>query len=183
MSVYRCVSFFTSALSRAVPRAYCAAVNHFMCSHKVLNRACFTSRSFSVKTEGLRTNGIENAQEPECRSKFIVGYDELCSQIAEGNVQLFDVRNSSDVESTGSIPGSLNIPLVELKKALSLSESEFSEKYGVLKPKTSDPNIVFYGLSDVSAASACELAHNLGFKRAKYYPKGWSEWSVINGKR
>nr|CAH8827991.1 unnamed protein product [Trichobilharzia regenti] len=158
MSIRRFTTCWSSASLWAHRQTYLYTLNRFRCSYKVV------SRNYSLKTEGIHKNGIENTQDHQPRTKFAVAHDELHSSIVEGNVQLFDVRNLSDVESTGSIPGSVNIPLVELKKAFSLSDDEFVHRFGVSKPKLDDSNIVFYGLSDVTAASACEIAHNLGFK-------------------
>lgn len=55
--------------------------------------------------------------------------------------------------------------MTELKAALKMTEEAFREKYGVKKPKPSDDNIVFYGLSDVLSAAASEIAHNMGYKK------------------
>ncbi|CAH8830389.1 unnamed protein product [Trichobilharzia szidati] len=165
MSIRRFTTFLSSATSWVYRQTYLCTLNRFRCPHKIV------SRNFSLKTEGIHKNGIENNQDHQPRTKFVVAHDELHSSIVEGNVQLFDVRNLSDVESTGSIPGSVNIPLVELKKALSLSDDEFAHRFGVSKPRLDD------------AASACEIAHNLGFKQAKYYPKGWTEWSLMHNNK
>ncbi|CAH8448368.1 unnamed protein product [Schistosoma turkestanicum] len=180
MSLVRSFSYSAAILPRVFSHIYRGSQSYTLCSHMVLCRMVTSSRKLSQKTEVNNSENTIKTHIDVSRSKFVVTYDELNSQISEGTVQLFDVRNGNDVKSTGIIPGSVNIPLVDLKKALTLSDSEFVQKYGVSKPKTSDGNIIFYGLSDVSSASACEIAHNLGFKRAKYYLKGWNEWSAIH---
>ncbi|KAK4472615.1 hypothetical protein MN116_003851 [Schistosoma mekongi] len=178
MSVVRFTSFPAFILPRAFSYICLRAKGHTLCPLKVPYYGISISRKLSQKVERVTTENTKTHID-EARTKFDVTYDELRSQVAEKSVQLFDVRNGSDVECTGSIPGSVNIPLVDLKKAFTLSDGEFLQKYGVPKPKMGDSNIIFYGLSDVSAASACEIAHNLGFKRAKYYLKGWTEWSSV----
>ncbi|TNN17731.1 Thiosulfate sulfurtransferase/rhodanese-like domain-containing protein isoform 2 [Schistosoma japonicum] len=178
LSVVRLTSFSAFILPRAFSYKCLRAKHHTLCLLRVPHYGISISRELSQKVERVATEGTKTHID-EARTKFVVTYDELHSKVSEKSVQLFDVRNGNDVESTGSIPGSVNIPLVDLKKALTLSDGEFLQKYGVPKPKMSDSNIIFYGLSDVSAASACEIAHNLGFKRAKYYLKGWTEWSSM----
>ncbi|TNN17730.1 Thiosulfate sulfurtransferase/rhodanese-like domain-containing protein isoform 1 [Schistosoma japonicum] len=189
LSVVRLTSFSAFILPRAFSYKCLRAKHHTLCLLRVPHYGISISRELSQKVERVATEGTKTHID-EARTKFVVTYDELHSKVSEKSVQLFDVRNGNDVESTGSIPGSVNIPrrffllfdfssVVDLKKALTLSDGEFLQKYGVPKPKMSDSNIIFYGLSDVSAASACEIAHNLGFKRAKYYLKGWTEWSSM----
>ncbi|CAI2725081.1 unnamed protein product [Schistosoma spindalis] len=182
MSLVRLTSFPATTFNRVFSFIYRSPKNYTFCSHRVLYNRVLVSRKLSQKAEVIGPEGTIKTHIDGSRPKFVVTYDELNSQIFKGTVQLFDVRSGDDVESTGRIPGSVNIPLADLKKALTLNDSEFLQKYGVSKPKTSDNNIIFYGLSDVSSASACEIAHSLGFKRAKYYLKGWAEWSTIHKK-
>ncbi|CAH8451006.1 unnamed protein product [Schistosoma intercalatum] len=182
MSLVRLTSCPATTFNRFFSLIYRSPKNYTLCSHRVLYDRVLVSRKLSQKAEVIGPEVTIKTHIDGSRPKFIVTYDELSSQLSKGTVQLFDVRSGDDVESTGRIPGSVNIPLTDLKKALILSDSEFLQKYGVSKPKTSDNNIIFYGLSDVSSASACEIAHSMGYKRAKYYLNGWTEWSAMHKK-
>ncbi|CAH8461035.1 unnamed protein product [Schistosoma rodhaini] len=182
MSLIRLTSCPAFTFNRVFSLICRSPKNYTLCSHKVLYNRVLVARYLSQKAEAIGSEGTIKAHVDESRPKFVITYDELSSQISKETVQLFDVRSIDDVKSTGSIPGSVNIPLADLKKSLILSDSEFFQKYGVSKPKTSDSNVIFYGLSDVSSSSACEIAHSLGYKRAKYYLKGWTEWSTMRKK-
>ncbi|KAA0196489.1 Thiosulfate sulfurtransferase/rhodanese domain-containing protein 3 [Fasciolopsis buskii] len=121
------------------------------------------SRLFSSKSQGAAK--LEEKIIEVSPGKRMLNYSELCALINKGDVLLIDVRDVSDFSGTGHITGAINIPLTELKAALKMTEEAFREKYGVKKPKPSDDNIVFYGLSDVLSAAASEIAHNMGYKK------------------
>ena len=57
-------------------------------------------------------------------------------------VLLVDVRNATELENPGQIPGSVNLPLYEIPEAFLLDDSEFLEKYGFNKPETEARNVV-----------------------------------------
>ncbi|TPP39712.1 Heat shock protein 67B2 [Fasciola gigantica] len=112
--------------------------------------------------------------------KRVLNYNELCALMSRGDALLIDVRDANEFSESGHITGAVNIPLTELKVALKMTEEEFQGKYGLKKPKPSDDNIVFYGLSDVLSAAASEIAHNLGYKKSKCYPEGWTGWCAMH---
>uniref|UniRef100_A0A182SVB7 Rhodanese domain-containing protein n=1 Tax=Anopheles maculatus TaxID=74869 RepID=A0A182SVB7_9DIPT len=76
---------------------------------------------------------------------------------------LIDVREPSELASTGQIPTSINIPLKTVAAELNLSPDAFEKKYGRKKPTTSDP-IIFSCRSGVRAGQAAMEADKLGFK-------------------
>ncbi|CAH8453971.1 unnamed protein product, partial [Schistosoma curassoni] len=170
MSLVRLTSCPAATFNRFFSLIYRSPKNYTLCSHRVLYDRVLVSRKLSQKAEVIGPEVTIKTHIDGSRPKFIVTYDELSSQLSKGTVQLFDVRSGDDVESTGRIPGSVNIP------PLILSDSEFLQKYGVSKPKTSDNNIIFYGLSDVSSASACEIAHSMGYKRFALYITDFAKW-------
>ena len=55
---------------------------------------------------------------------------------------LIDVRNATELENPGQIPGSVHLPLHELSQAFQLDRDQFQEKYGFVKPNKEDRNIV-----------------------------------------
>ena len=57
-------------------------------------------------------------------------------------VLLIDVRNATELENPGQIPGSVNLPLYEIPEAFLMDDSEFQEKYGFNKPETQAKNVV-----------------------------------------
>ncbi|OON15801.1 rhodanese-like protein, partial [Opisthorchis viverrini] len=111
--------------------------------------------------------------------KRSINYNELALLLTDYSVVLIDVRDPTDFLEVGHIPGAINIPLADLKSALKLTDEAFHAKYGIEKPKYTDENIVFYGLSDVLSTAASEIAHGLGYKKSKFYPEGWTGWSTM----
>jgi len=45
-----------------------------------------------------------------------------------------------------------------------MNDTEFLDKFDVLKPRENNADMVFYGLSAAESAPAVEIAHELGFK-------------------
>ncbi|KAF5398683.1 hypothetical protein PHET_08127 [Paragonimus heterotremus] len=133
---------------------------------------CSQQRRFSVKHQNVETHK-DKFPESLC-GKRSINYYELSTLLNEYSVFLIDVRETEDFTKSGHIPGAINIPresslflvyfglVVELKTALTLPNEVFFKKYGVKKPRHSDENIVFYGLSDVLSSAANEIAHGLG---------------------
>ncbi|KAF8564139.1 hypothetical protein P879_11746 [Paragonimus westermani] len=124
---------------------------------------CLPRRHFSAKHQNVESHK-DKFPENLC-GKRSINYYELSSLMNEYSVFLIDVRGPDDFAKIGHIPGAINIPLVELKTALTLPVEAFVKKYGVKKPRHSDENIVFYGLSDVLSSAANEIAHGLGYKK------------------
>ncbi|XP_055376821.1 rhodanese domain-containing protein CG4456 [Condylostylus longicornis] len=93
---------------------------------------------------------------------------------------LIDVRNQSEIQETGSIPGSINIPLPELESALKLSANEFKDKYDLEKPEGSK-TLIFSCRSGARAQKAADLAKSLGFENSKSYKGSWTEWAEKHG--
>jgi len=109
--------------------------------------------------------------------KTEVTYEELVSLIEMGSVHLYDVREPSEVQETGTIKSAVNIPLTKLKAALKMDAAEFRANFDDARPPMDDPNIIFYGFCSVKSMAAVEIAQKLGFKRARHFPGGWQEWS------
>jgi len=117
--------------------------------------------------------------------KFELTVVELAALLSKSptDVQLFDVREPNEIEQTGSLPGAVNIPLTKLKSALMLHADQFQDEFGVRKPNKDDTTtvVVFYGHSAVKSSAALEIAYKLGYKKARFYPGGWEEWSATHG--
>lgn len=133
--------------------------------------------TFSAHRE-TRASAVEADTEAGGSRKTGIKLEELTQRLDSGALQLIDVREPNEIEETGSIPTSINIPLTELKSALLMSEVEFVDKFDSRKPRKDDTDIVFYGLSAVKSAAAVEIAQKLGFQGVHRYDGGWEEWSL-----
>lgn len=108
-----------------------------------------------------------------------LSHEDLEALIDSGDVQLIDIREEKEVEEQGEFPVAVNIPLQDLKKALQMTDEAFTEQYKAPKPQQKDTNIVFAGYKSVKSSAALEIAHKLGFKKARQYKNGFEEWGEI----
>ncbi|XP_070502401.1 rhodanese domain-containing protein CG4456-like [Chironomus tepperi] len=70
----------------------------------------------------------------------VATYDEIKDLPNHPEKLLIDVREPHELENTGRIPTSINIPLDEVRRAFSdeITDQEFELMYGVKKPKKDD---------------------------------------------
>ncbi|CAK1553709.1 unnamed protein product [Leptosia nina] len=107
----------------------------------------------------------------------IATYEDVSNGIKQPKTFIVDVRNPDEVQSTGLIPSSINIPLNNIQQVLSsMSEEEFKRNYQRNKPKQSD-EIIFYCKAGNRATKATDLALSLGYLKSKKYLGSWNEWS------
>ncbi|XP_073687297.1 thiosulfate:glutathione sulfurtransferase [Garra rufa] len=104
-----------------------------------------------------------------------VSYEQLKSMLASHSVQLFDVRNPDEFQA-GRIPDSVNIPLGQLEESLKLPPQQFQQQFGVKAPGKEDDNIVFHCRSGKRSLTALEIAHRLGFSKARHFAGGYIDW-------
>ncbi|KAG8522130.1 Thiosulfate sulfurtransferase/rhodanese-like domain-containing protein 3 [Galemys pyrenaicus] len=112
-----------------------------------------------------------------CTASKAVTYTELKNLLNSKNIILIDVRETWEVLEHGKIPGSVNIPLDELGKALQMNPKDFKEMYNEVKPSKSD-SLVFSCLAGVRSKKALDKALSLGFTSAQHYAGGWKEWAT-----
>ncbi|XP_063906472.1 thiosulfate sulfurtransferase/rhodanese-like domain-containing protein 3 isoform X2 [Zophobas morio] len=105
-----------------------------------------------------------------------VTFDYVKSLENDKNVLLIDVREPSELEKTGRIPGSINIPLATLEDTLqNWSEEDFREKFQREKPN-SETAMVFSCHMGRRSQAALDAAKKMGFIHAKHFPGGWAGW-------
>lgn len=88
---------------------------------------------------------------------------------------IIDVRELSEIQETGKLPGSIHIPLGDLKAALQEDAGVFQQKYSKEKPSAVDP-LVFSCRSGRRSMMAAESAVSLGYKKVYNYAGGWLDW-------
>uniref|UniRef100_A0A336LK15 CSON008854 protein n=1 Tax=Culicoides sonorensis TaxID=179676 RepID=A0A336LK15_CULSO len=110
----------------------------------------------------------------------IATYEEVKDLSNHPEKYLVDVRGPHELEKTGKIPISINIPIADLETELNLSSDNFREKYGREKPsKTSE--IMFHCSKGGRGQKACDAAIAMGFVNARNYKGGWNEWAEKEG--
>ncbi|XP_053198564.1 thiosulfate:glutathione sulfurtransferase [Scomber japonicus] len=138
----------------------------------------------SYPTLGLAFRDFTTSS-PKCgdasNSASVVTYSQLKTMLANHDVQLFDVRQPDEYQA-GHIQDAVNIPLGSLEESLKLSPERFEQKFEVRAPRKGDDNLVFHCKSGIRGAKALDIAHQLGFSRARHYKGGYSEWAEREGK-
>uniref|UniRef100_A0A8C1T0E9 Si:ch211-161h7.8 n=1 Tax=Cyprinus carpio TaxID=7962 RepID=A0A8C1T0E9_CYPCA len=151
-----------------------------MASFQVLRRLCVLTLNKPVyhgrviSACGLKTSTVNHISgQPD--SVSAVTYEQLKAMLANHSVQLFDVRNTDEFQA-GRIPDSVNIPLGQLEESLKLPPQQFQLHFGVKAPEKEDDNIVFQCRSGKRSLTALEIAHRLGFSKARHYAGGYIDW-------
>jgi len=116
------------------------------------------------------------AQPRRVNRRLEVDLDELQVMQCLEDVTLIDVRQPAELSSQDQIPGSVNIPLGHIKEAFHLSPSEWQARFSFAKPVKTDKAIVFYARGPNASSAAVEIAHTLGYTKARHYPGGWEEY-------
>ncbi|CAL1613596.1 unnamed protein product [Knipowitschia caucasica] len=111
-----------------------------------------------------------------------ISYDELKALVGKSPaLVLVDVRRKDEYDN-GHIPGSLHIPVDTVEAALSMSPEEFKAKYGVTKPQTDAPELVFHCQVGKRGGIATNKAYEMGYVNARNYLGAYREWSEKEGK-
>ncbi|XP_018027557.1 uncharacterized protein LOC108682824 [Hyalella azteca] len=110
-----------------------------------------------------------------------IDYTELRARMDSGALFLIDVRNASELEATGRLPWSINLPLHEIFKAFKLESSSFQSKYGFPKPKAQSPIVAFTGGNDDRAVEAWNIVQKFGYCNVKLYIGGHVDYVAKGG--
>ncbi|XP_029297639.1 thiosulfate:glutathione sulfurtransferase [Cottoperca gobio] len=111
-----------------------------------------------------------------------ISYEDLKALLGESqNLLLVDVRTKKEVD-IGRIQGSVHIPVDTVEAALAMAPAEFEAKYGVTKPPSNAPDLVFHCQMGKRGEIATGKAYELGYVNARNYSGGYKEWSEKEGK-
>ncbi|XP_073820328.1 rhodanese domain-containing protein CG4456-like [Musca autumnalis] len=112
----------------------------------------------------------------------IVSYEEIKQLPKQPEKLLIDVREPKELQETGQIPTSINIPLgqVATELAPTVDAGAFKAKYGRDFPKK-NTEIIFHCKIGKRSHSAAEIAKKLGFENSKNYLGSWTEWAEKEG--
>ncbi|KAI1172727.1 Rhodanese-like domain-containing protein [Nemania sp. FL0916] len=104
----------------------------------------------------------------------------LSSDPSKSKPTLIDVREPSELSSTGRIPGAVNVPITTWPDSFHISASEFRERFGFRRPPQEE-EIVFYCKAGVRSRGAAAIAREAGWKDVGEYPGSWIEWAGKGG--
>uniref|UniRef100_A0A8C5R834 Rhodanese domain-containing protein n=1 Tax=Leptobrachium leishanense TaxID=445787 RepID=A0A8C5R834_9ANUR len=108
-----------------------------------------------------------------------ITYGELNKQIADGPVQIFDVRTPEEVEK-GKIPDAVNIPVTAFQEAFKMDPETFAKTFKVNKPKLDD-NFVVHCYMGKRGAQAADIATGMGYAHVRNLLGGYKEWAEKEG--
>ncbi|KAK9880290.1 hypothetical protein WA026_010163 [Henosepilachna vigintioctopunctata] len=92
------------------------------------------------------------------------------------NILVIDVREPQELQETGQIEGSVNIPVDVLEQVFSnFSTEKFKSVYGENKPDFDTPMIVSCRSGKRSLLSQ-DILKKLGYKNVSNYSGGWLDW-------
>ena len=86
------------------------------------------------------------------------------------------------MQTTGTIPGSINIPITTQPDSFFITAEEFEDRFGFERPAT-DQEVVFYCKAGVRSRAAAELAKQGGWKKVGEYAGSWLDWEKNGGPR
>jgi rhodanese-related sulfurtransferase len=102
------------------------------------------------------------------------------SEKPDPNRILIDTREPAELQTTGTIPSSLNIPVTSQPDAFFITAEEFEDRFGFERPGK-EQEVVFYCRSGVRSRAAAELARQAGWKEVGEYPGSWMDWEGNGG--
>ncbi|KAK5624902.1 hypothetical protein RRF57_000618 [Xylaria bambusicola] len=93
---------------------------------------------------------------------------------------IIDVREPGELQSTGRIPGALNIPISTSPDSFHITPEEFEDRFGFARPEK-DEEIVFYCKAGVRSRAAVGFAKEAGWMDVGEFPGSWIEWTGKGG--
>ncbi|CZS92271.1 related to D.melanogaster heat shock protein 67B2 [Rhynchosporium agropyri] len=118
----------------------------------------------------------------EAQAGKIYSFDEVKAFVEkpDPNRVLIDSREPGEVQTTGTIPGSLNIPVTSKPDSFFISGEEFEDRFGFERP-SKDQELVFYCKSGVRSRAAASLARQAGWGDVAEYQGSWLDWDKNGG--
>ncbi|SPO05817.1 uncharacterized protein DNG_08504 [Cephalotrichum gorgonifer] len=186
-STTRAVRPIRSALRLAVSRPASPRPLRWASAVRSIHPAVPYTRSFG--TAGVRWESEKKAAPATGAPSTPKKWDfEMIKEISENkpaNILLIDVREPNELRSTGTIPTSVNIPIVTHPNAFCLPPDQFLALFGFEKPPTTGPDapeLVFFCKAGVRGRAAAQLASAEGYKSVGDYAGSWLDWSDKGGK-
>lgn len=102
------------------------------------------------------------------------------SEKLDPNRILIDAREPAELQTTGTIPGSLNVPVTSQPDAFFITAEEFEDRFGFERPGK-EQEVVFYCKSGVRSRAAAALARQAGWEQVSEYPGSWNDWEGNGG--
>ncbi|KAL2733160.1 heat shock protein 67B2-like isoform X1 [Vespula maculifrons] len=141
------------------------SINKTIAAKQILN----FSNTFHVKREA------EIMSEGQIKS-FTVDYNDILEAQKNDSVLIIDVREPSEIDETGKLPGSIHIPMGDVTNTLTnLSEEDFVKKFNKSKPNN-NTKIILSCRSGKRSGMVQEELQKIGYENVYNYMGGWLNW-------
>jgi rhodanese-related sulfurtransferase len=98
----------------------------------------------------------------------------------DANRILIDAREPAELQATGRIPGSLNIPVNSQPDSFFITAEEFEDRFGFDRPGK-EQEVIFYCKAGVRSRAAAEFAKQAGWANVGEYRGSWLDWEKNGG--
>ena len=110
----------------------------------------------------------------------------LQQSLQRNSILLIDVRNRTELNEVGQIPESVCLPLHEVDLGFELSNAQFLERYGFLKPDPQSQNVILTCRSGRRVLVADRIMKAKGYNNLRIYSGSFKDWvknqgNIING--
>lgn len=173
-------SYVLRSIKPRLPSSYCRVRNILKSASLHINyrapiESCSVKKDYIAKLPELyqNTKFVRNMSQEGIPT---VTYEYVKTLKNENNVLLIDVREPLELKESGTLPGSINIPLSQVENALkSTSPEEFLKTYERPKPAQNFA-LVFSCRSGKRSTTAAQTAIKLGYTNVQNYTGGWLNW-------
>ncbi|XP_072763836.1 rhodanese domain-containing protein CG4456 isoform X2 [Anoplolepis gracilipes] len=144
-------------------------------------------RSVKIVTDGPVIRNFHSSNSPyreadialHCQNDKMAlnaNYEQVLEAQKDDNVLIIDVREQAEINETGKLPGSIHIPMADVRQIfVNLSDEQFEERYGRHKPGK-NTKIILSCRSGKRSGAVQEVMQKLGYTRAYNYTGGWLDW-------
>ncbi|KAI6710470.1 hypothetical protein JHW43_007008 [Diplocarpon mali] len=99
---------------------------------------------------------------------------------SDPNRVLIDTREPAELRDSGTIPGSLNIPISSKPDSFFISAEEFEDRFGFERP-SKNQEVVFFCKAGVRSKAAAAFARQAGWVKVAEYEGSWLDWDKNGG--
>ncbi|KAK2577117.1 hypothetical protein KPH14_003279 [Odynerus spinipes] len=105
-----------------------------------------------------------------------VDYNGILQAQEDDSILIIDVREQSEINDTGKLPGSIHIPMGDVTSTLkNLSEEDFKQKFNKSKPYK-NTKIILSCRSGRRSGMIQEELQKIGYEHVYNYMGGWLDW-------
>ncbi|KAK6343466.1 hypothetical protein TWF730_011055 [Orbilia blumenaviensis] len=132
------------------------------------------------KPLGIRT--YSNKNEEVVEPLKVVTFEEIkkLSDNPDPKRVIVDVREPHELERSGIIPNSINVPFSTAPDAWFLSPDSFEDRFGFDKP-SEDTELVFSCKAGIRSNAAARIAMSAGYGNVASYEGSWMDWAKNTG--